>query len=264
MTLVNEPSREERTHLEAELRRARRLEALGRLSAGVAHDANNLLAAIQGYGEIVASRLTPGDPVRGDVEEITRAAGRAAALMRQLLTFGSGVDRGSEQLDLGDLVRGIDKLLRRSLGAALRLRVDLASEKLEVEGDLGQLEQVLLNLVLNARDAMPRGGEIVVQTAAFELDGERDLGNVRLPLGRYGRLSVLDAGVGMPEDVLARAFEPFFTTKDRSQGTGLGLATASAIVEQFGGGIVLVSEPGVGTAASVYLPLRDTLSATRT
>jgi two-component system cell cycle sensor histidine kinase/response regulator CckA len=263
VTFVNDPF-PEGTPLETELRRSRRLEALGRLSAGVAHDANNLLTAIQGYGEIVTSRLAPGDPVRADVEEMTRAACRAAALMRQLLAFGSGVDRRTEAFDLAELVRGIEKLLRRSLGPAFQLRITLGSGALDVQGDRGQLEQVLLNLVLNARDAMPRGGEVAVQTAAFELDGDRALGNMQLPAGRYGRLSVLDAGIGMSKDVLARAFEPFFTTKERDRGTGLGLATANAIVEQFGGAIVLASEPGVGTAASVYLPLRGTLPATRT
>jgi signal transduction histidine kinase len=262
MTVVND-SADEGSRLDPELGRVRHLEALGRLSAGVAHDANNLLAAIQGYSEIVTSRLAPGDPVRGDMEEIARAAGRAAALMRQLLTFGTGVDRRSEPLDLGELVRGVEKLLRRSIGAGLRLRLELAPRALAVEADQGQLEQVLLNLVLNARDATPSGGEIVVQTAFVEHAGEQ-LGNVRLTPGRYGRLSVLDAGAGMPAEVADRAFEPFFTTKDRSEGTGLGLATARAIAEQFGGAIVLVSEPGAGTAASVYLPLRGTLSGTRT
>jgi two-component system cell cycle sensor histidine kinase/response regulator CckA len=264
MTFVTGAHPDEETRTEAERLRVRRLEALGRLSAGVAHDANNLLTAIQGYGEIVTSRLEPGDPVRADVEEMTRAAGRAAVLMRQLLTFGRGADPRREPLDLGQLVRGIERLLRRSLGGSTRLRLALERGALEVEADPGQLEQVVLNLVLNARDALPQGGEVVIQTAALELAEARTLGSARLPAGRYARLSVLDAGAGMPPEVLARAFEPFFTTKDRSRGTGLGLPTASAIVEQFGGTIVLTSEPGAGTAANVYLPRRGTLRGTRT
>ena len=264
MTLVNQEWLEERARLERELRRARRLELVGQLAAGIAHDCNNLLTAIQGYSELLSNRLGLDDPLRGDVAEIAKASARAAALTRQLLTFGGGADRAPEPLALTGLVRGVETLLRRMLGGEFELRAALSEEPLVVEVDSGQIEQVLLNLILNARDAMPRGGVITVETEAVALEADRDFGHASLPAGRYARLGVLDTGAGMNAEVLARAFEPFFTTKDRAQGTGLGLATSQAIVEQFDGAVVLASEPGVGTAASVYLPLRDTLSGTRT
>lgn len=263
MTLVNERWIEERTRLEKELRRARRLAAVSRLAAGVAHDCNNLLTAIQGYGELALSRLGPGDPMRADVDEIVRAATRASALTRQLLTFGSGLDRAAARLDLSDLVRGLETLLRRMLGPGLELRTALAGEPLAVDADASQLEQVVLNLVLNARDAMPSGGVVSIETDRSATAGD-PAAAAELPPGPYARLVVHDTGVGMSEEVRLRAFEPFFSTKERDRGSGLGLATASAIVGQFAGAIALASQPGVGTTASVYLPLGDTLSRTRT
>jgi signal transduction histidine kinase len=264
MTLVSGDWVEERARLESELRRARRLELVGQLAAGVAHDCNNLLTAIHGHGELILDRLELDDPLRGDLEEIARASARAAALTRQLLTFGTGADRPPGPVALDGLVRGVETLLRRMVGGEFELCVVLPEEPLVVEVDSAQIEQVLLNLVLNARDAMPRGGVITVQTEAVELEADRDFGHASLPAGRYARLGVLDTGTGMRADVLARAFELFFTTKERAQGTGLGLAAAHAIAAQHGGAVVLASEPGVGTAASVYLPLRATLPPTRT
>jgi len=258
------PADAEKERLERELRHARRLKAVGELAAGVAHDTNNLLLAIQGYGEILLEDLPEGDPLRADVLEITRAAARAAALTRQLLTLSHSAEDVPDRVDLNELVVALETLFARALGREFELRLVLAAEPPRVRVDPDQLEQVLLNLALNARHAMPRGGTIVVETELVELAGGLRLPHATLEPGRYGRVGVLDTGAGMGPEVLARAFEPFFTTKRRSQGTGLGLATAHAIVEQFGGAVVLASEAGVGTAASVYLPARGTIEPART
>ncbi|MCC6224389.1 MAG: hypothetical protein IT201_12980 [Thermoleophilia bacterium] len=251
MSIVN-AWEEERARLEDELARARRLAAVGQLAAGIAHDCNNLLTVIQGHSELIACELPAGHAVRRDVEEIGRAAGRAAALTRQLLTFASGA-RERERVDLNALVRGVETLLGRTVGDALELRVALAARSLHVLVDPGQFEQALLNLVLNARDATPAGGTIVVETALARLaPAGRD---PLLPLGHYARLTVADTGEGMPPEVLERALEPFFTTKAPGAGTGLGLATTAAIVEQLGGSLTLSSTPGRGTTVSVLLPL---------
>jgi signal transduction histidine kinase len=262
MTLVNEQWAKERARLEEELQRARHLEAMGRLAGGIAHDCNNLLSAIEGYAQLVLSALARDDPVREDVTEIVRAATRAAALTRQLLAVGSYSAKKPEILELTAVVRGVGRLLRRMLGDGQTLEIEHRSGQLFVEADQGQLEQVLLNLVLNARDAMPRGGTIRIRTEEAVLGA--DSGMTRLGPGRYARVAVLDTGAGMTSAVLERAFEPYFTTKDREGGTGLGLPTARAIVEQFGGVLVLESSPNAGTVATVYLPLGDTLSDART
>ena len=251
MTTVNATPSEERARLEGELARAQRLASVGQLAAGIAHDCNNLLTVIQGHSELIAADLPTEHPLRRDVEEMGRAAARAAALTRQLLTFGSGGER--ECVDLNAIVRGLETLLRRTVGETLELGVAVASGALPVHVDPGQVEQVLLNLVLNARDATPAGGTIALETATVAVaPGERDPG---LPPGRYARVTVSDTGEGMPPGVLARALEPFFTTKARGEGTGLGLATAAAIIEHLGGGVTLASVPGRGTTVDVLLPL---------
>ena len=264
MTLVNEDWLDERARLRDELRRARRLELLGQLAAGVAHDCNSLLSVIQGHAEMMLNSLQAEDPLRPDITEIATASTRAAALTRQLLTVGGSTSDEPQPVDLNALVRGVEGLLRRMVGGEVELSTELDDESPVVEADQGQLEQVLLNLVLNARDAVGPGGTITIRTEVAVLDLDRDVGYATLAAGRYGRLDVLDTGAGMSAEVLAQAFEPFFTTKPPTRGTGLGLATAQAIVEQFGGAIALASEPGVGTTVSVYLPLPGTLGPART
>lgn len=252
MTSVNTHRAEEYARLEHELARAQRLASVGQLAAGIAHDCNNLLTVIQGHSELIAADLPEGDQLRCDVEEIGRAAARAAALTRQLLTFGSPGER--ERVDLNGIVRGLETLLRRTAGETLELRVDLASRALPVHVDAGQVEQVLLNLVLNARDATPAGGAVVLETATVAVAPGEDRDPALAP-GRYARVTVSDTGAGMPPEVLARALEPFFTTKSRGEGTGLGLATAAAIITHLGGDVTLTSTPGRGTTVEVLLPL---------
>jgi signal transduction histidine kinase len=264
MTLVNDAWAEERTRLETELGQARQLEAIGKLAAGIAHDCNNLLSAIEGYAQLILSGLGPRDPIRADVEEIALAATRAAALTRQLLAVGTYPAKEAELIELTALVRGVERLLRRLLGDERTLRIEHLDGKLRVAADQGQLEQVLVNLVLNARDATPRGSTIRIRTERAILPADCDSGGVKLAAGRYARLAVLDTGKGMAPDVLARAFDLYFSTKEPDGGTGLGLPTANAIVARFGGAIVLESELQVGTVASAYLPLADTLSGART
>ncbi len=264
MTLVNDPWAEERARLEAELGQARQHETIGRLAAGIAHDCNNLLSAIEGHAELILSGLSARDPIRADVDEIARAATRAAALTRQLLTVGAPPAQPVELVEITELVEDVERLLRGMLADECELWIEHADGKLAVAADRGQLEQVVVNLLLNARDATSRGGTIRLQTGRALLDADRNRGGVRLGAGRYARIAVLDTGAGMAPNVLERAFEPYFSTKERDRGTGLGLPTAQAIVVRFGGAIELESEPGAGTVVTVYLPFADTLSAART
>jgi PAS domain S-box-containing protein len=244
----------EKQGLEAQLDQMRRLESVGQLAGGVAHDFNNLLAVILNYAEFVADEIGEGSPAIDDVEEIRRAAQRGAALTRQLLIFSRRDVVRPKVLDLNELLSELEKLLRRALGEHVKLDTRPADGLWTVEADPGQLEQVLVNLAVNARDAMPRGGDLTIETSNVELDEElRELLGAPAP-GRYVRLVVSDTGAGMEPDVVARAFEPFFTTKAKGEGTGLGLATVYGIVMEAGGVVRLYSEPGVGTTVKAHLP----------
>jgi nitrogen-specific signal transduction histidine kinase len=249
----------ERARLEAELRQSQRLEALGQLAAGVAHDFNNLLTAIHGFGEILAARLTD-DGLRRDADEVVQAAERGAALTRQLLAFGRRDDATPAPLDVSELVLGLEALLRRTLGEQVELVLDLGARLQPVLADRGQLEQVLLNLALNARDAMPGGGRLRIATDCIDR-AYLAPGGHELDAERIVRLVVSDTGVGMSQEVQARAFEPFFTTKERGRGTGLGLATVWSIVSRASGALSLHSAEGQGTTVTVLLPAAEAAAA---
>jgi len=241
---------------QARLRQAQRLETVGQLAGGIAHDFNNLLAVILNYADFLAEQLPPGE-MRQDVEEIQRAATRAANLTRQLLIFARREVAAPEVLDLNAVISGVENVLRRTLGEDIALKLVLADRLPSVRADPGQMEQVFLNLAVNARDAMPRGGQLVVETAAEELDEVYVTAHPNVAPGRYVRLSVSDTGTGMSPEVVARAFDPFFTTKAPGHGTGLGLATVYGIVVQAGGDVAIYSEPGLGTRVSMHLPAVD-------
>ena len=250
-------AREEQARLEDELRQAQKLEAIGRLAGGMAHDFNNLLTAIGGYSEFLIDGLADDDERRADAEEIKRAADRATDLTRQLLAFGRRQVLERQSLDLNEVVSELDKLLRRLIGTDIELVTVLAPALGCVEADRSQLEQVIVNLALNARDAMPDGGKLVLETQNLTLEGPLLDQSPSLEPGDYVTLSVRDTGVGIDADTQARMFEPFFTTKDVGRGTGLGLSTVYGIVEQSGGRVYVYSEPGLGTTFKIHLPQSD-------
>jgi two-component system, cell cycle sensor histidine kinase and response regulator CckA len=240
--------------LEARLRQAQRLEAVGQLAGGIAHDFNNLLAAISGYGELAKDSLPLDSPARSDIDEVLRAAERAAGLTRQLLAFSRRQALRPEVVDPRSVVEHMTPMLGRLLGEHIALATTAAADLGHVRVDPGQLEQVILNLALNARDAMPDGGRLSIVLENVDLDGVDTNGVPVSPSGPCVRISVADTGSGMDPETLARAFEPFFTTKGPGGGSGMGLATVYGIVEQSAGRIGAVSEPGHGTTISVDLP----------
>jgi PAS domain S-box-containing protein len=244
----------ERRQLEEETRQVRKMETAGRLAGGIAHDFNNLLTAILGTTEILLSELPPGATARTDVEEIKRAASRAANLTRQLLAFGRRQVLKPRVLDLNQLVQGVETMLRRLIGEHITLETRTDPALWRVRADPGQLEQVLLNLCVNARDAMPTGGTVTIETTNLEFGGSAHGPEAIMPPGRYVLVSVTDTGVGMAPETLHHVFEPFFTTKEHGKGTGLGLATVYGIVKQSGGFIYADSRPGEGTRFRIYLP----------
>ncbi len=245
----------ERKHLEAQFRQAQKMEAVGRLSGGVAHDFNNLLGVIIGYSELVQEGLEQTNPLRGNVDEILKAGKRAASLTRQLLAFSRQQVLDSKVLDLNSVVSDMEKLLRRLIGEDIELTTVVDPALGKVKADQGQLEQVIMNLAVNARDAMPQGGKLVIETKNVEMD-EIFVRQHPYPvqLGPYVCLTVSDDGVGMDAETQARAFEPFFTTKEKGKGTGLGLSTVYGVVKQSGGYIDIYSSPGAGTTFKIYLP----------
>ncbi len=244
----------ERKRLEEQLRQAQKMEAVGKLAGGVAHDFNNLLTAITGYAEALRETLPPGGQQHEDAEEITRAAERAASLTRQLLAYSRQQILAPQVLDLPRVVDQMGGMLRRLIGEDVRLVIHHAGAECFVRVDRGQLEQVLLNLVLNARDAMPGGGTLTISTATVRLDENFARTFLEIQPGPHVCLTVADTGAGMAADVQRRAFDPFFTTKEQGKGTGLGLSTVYGIVRQSEGGIHLESTPGLGTTVRVYLP----------
>ena len=240
--------------LEEQVRHAQKMEAVGRLAGGVAHDFNNLLTAIVGYAEMLKEEFQDGDPRAMDVGEIQAAAERATTLTKQLLTCSRRQTGQLRVLDLNEIVTGFEHVVRRVLGANIRLEAHLAADLPTVKGDPGQLEQVLMHLALNARDAMPQGGCLTFETSRVMLDEAYAKAHVGVKAGEHARLVVSDEGTGMLPEVLAHAFEPFFTTKEKGKGTGLGLATVYGIVQQSGGHVAVVSEVGKGTTVTIHLP----------
>jgi PAS domain S-box-containing protein len=245
----------ERAALERQLRQAQKMEAVGRLAGGVAHDFNNLLAVIGGRAELLLQRLAADDPRRRHAEIIQAVVRRGAGLARQLLAFGRRQVFRPRVVDVNDVVREAEPLLRRLLGEDVELAVTLQADPGRVLADPVQLEQILVNLSANAREAMPHGGRLTIDTRLVRLDRASADRHPGLAPGEYVALTVTDTGVGMSPDVQARAFEPFFTTKPPGQGAGLGLATVYGFVKQMGGHVALESEPARGTAVGVYLPL---------
>jgi two-component system cell cycle sensor histidine kinase/response regulator CckA len=244
----------EKTLLQARLVRAQKMEAVGQLAGGIAHDFNNLLGVITGYSELLIRELPPESRGRQRGEEIKRAADRAAALTRQLLAFSRRQVLQPRVLDLNEVIAEVEKMLRRVISEGIQI-VTVAAAKLgKVSADAGQIEQVLMNLAINARDAMPAGGRLIIETGNVELDDTYVRTNPEAHPGPYVMLAVSDTGQGMDAKTMSRIFEPFFTTKEEGRGTGLGLATVYGIVRQSGGTVNVYSEPGHGTTFKVYLP----------
>jgi len=238
--------------LEAQFLQSQKMEAVGRLAGGIAHDFNNLLTVTIGYCDLALARIGTLDPLRHDLEEIRKASDRCAALTRQILAFSRKQILVPKVINLGDVVADMDKMLRRLIGEDIDLVSVRGKDLWNVKADPGQIEQVIVNLVVNSRDAMPPGGKLIIETANVVLDESYARGHKYVSPGSYVMLAVSDTGRGMDEETLARIFEPFFTTKER--GTGLGLSTVYGIVKQSGGHINVYSEPGIGTTFKMYFP----------
>lgn len=242
---------------EKQLRQAQKMEAVGRLAGGLAHDFNNLLTVIMGHAQVLLGDMAADHPYRAKIEEMQKAGDRAATLIRQLLTFSRKQPSTPKVLSINPLITNFETMMHRLIGEDLELTLKLASQDLRITADPAQIEQVLMNLVVNARDAMPKGGKLTIETALVELN-RMPMYHVQPPaLGTFVRLSVADTGSGMPADVLSHIFEPFFTTKEEGKGTGLGLSTVFGIVTQHGGGIDVTSRVGQGSRFDVYLPCAE-------
>lgn len=247
----------ERNRAEEQIRELQKLESIGRLAAGIAHDLNNMLTPIIGYAELLERGLGSAPDLRAHAHEITLAGRRSRDLVQQLLAFSRRQTLSMRIVDLRQIVSGVEQLLRRTLRENIEIEVALASEACPVRADVGQIEQIVMNLAVNAQDAMPDGGRLVIEANVVHLDEPHQVSESHLAAGSYVLLSVTDTGVGMDDDTRSHAFEPFFTTKERGHGTGLGLATVYGIVKQHGGSVWLESEPSHGTTCRVHLPAAD-------
>jgi signal transduction histidine kinase len=245
---------EEKLSLQEQLRQSQKMEAIGQLAGGVAHDFNNLLTVIKGYTQLSLLDLKENNPLRGNLQEIEKATQQATDLTRQLLTFSRRQVLDFKVLDLNTLLKGLEKMLRRIIGEDIELVTHLEENLGRVKIDPSQIEQVIFNLAVNARDAMPSGGKLTVETANVELDEGYAYTHVGVTPGRYVGLSVSDTGVGMSQEEKEKAFEPFFTTKGKGKGAGLGLSIVYGIVKQSNGNIWVYSEPGRGTTFKINLP----------
>ena len=255
---------DELAETQGQLEQAQKMDAIGRLAGGVAHDFNNLLTVILGRTDILLHPLKPEDPMRRGIELIQRTAGRAADLTRQLLAFSRKQVLEPVVLDLGAVATDMKDMLGRLIGEDIALLTTPTPGLGRVKADRGQIEQVVMNLAVNARDAMPQGGRLILETANVDLDDEYERRHVGARPGPHVMLAVSDTGTGIPREIQAQIFEPFFTTKEQGKGTGLGLATVYGIVKQSGGYIEVDSEPGQGTAFRIYLPRLDAAAATET
>ena len=253
--LVSLKDNSEETKLKRQVAQATKMQAVGQLAGGVAHDFNNILTAIIGYCDLMMLRHQPGDSDYDDIQQIKNNSNRAASLTRQLLAFSRQQTLRPQILQLPDVVAEVSNLLKRLLGEKVRLEVHHGRGAGTVRADPGQLEQVIINLGVNARDAMPDGGVLHIETRPITPGDVRAMGSEILPIGDYVLLSVSDSGTGISKENLTKIFEPFFTTKDVGKGTGLGLSTVYGIVKQSGGFIFAESEPGNGTQFKIYLPV---------
>jgi signal transduction histidine kinase len=249
--------RRERHRLEDQLRQSQKLESIGRLAGGIAHDFNNILTTIAGYSEMVLDQIGMDKPISGDLMEIRKATDRAAQLTRQLLAFGRQQVLRVVDVDINEVVGAMRGMLQRLIGEDIIVDIRLADGLRPIRADRIQLEQVLMNVAGNARDAMPQGGRFVIETAAASVDQISPLAGARPAAGSYVRLTLTDTGVGMDEQTRQRLFEPFFTTKEMGKGTGLGLATVYGIVNQLGGYISVSSELGRGSTFTLFFPALD-------
>jgi two-component system, cell cycle sensor histidine kinase and response regulator CckA len=245
----------EESKLKRQVAQATKMQAVGQLAGGVAHDFNNILTAIIGHCDLMMMRHTPGDSDYDDIQQIKSNSNRAASLTRQLLAFSRQQTLRPQVLQLPDIVADVSSLLKRLLGEKVKLQVSHGRNLGQVRADPGQLEQVIVNLAVNGRDAMPSGGTLAIQTYAVTTAQVREMRSTVLPPADYTALRVTDTGTGIPSDLLPKIFEPFFTTKDVGKGTGLGLSTVYGIVKQSGGFIFAESEPGNGASFVIYLPV---------
>jgi len=243
--------------LQVQLGQSQKMEAIGRLGGGIAHDFNNILAVIQGYSDLCLFRIPKEDPLREDIQAITNAVKRAANLISQLLAFSRRQTMEMEVINLNPLLQNLEKMLHRVIGEDVKLVTTLPDDLGRVKADPGQIEQILLNLAVNARDAMPSGGKLTIETANVTLKETGSQNHMGLTPGHYVMISITDTGLGMTQEVKERIFEPFFTTKEIGKGTGLGLSMVYGIVKQSGGHIGVDSEPGKGTTFRIYLPRVD-------
>ena len=244
----------DRKQLEEQFRQAQKMEAVGRLAGGIAHDFNNLLMVIQGYADLLADRLPVGESLHRNAEQIQTAAQRAAALTQQLLAFSRKQILAPKVLNVHSVVADMEKMLQRLIGEDIELETSSKPDLWLVKADRSQIEQVVMNLAVNARDAMPKGGRLTIETANVEFDSTVSHSPAVVAPGKYVMLAVTDNGCGMDTKTQAHIFEPFFTTKEKGKGTGLGLATVYGVVKQSGGYVWVYSEPGHGTTFKIYLP----------